>query len=263
VERRQGRGDPGPEGETQEAATPAAAAKRSPPSGATAQRTPRRIEDLPRALRPREKLRARGPRALSHAELLGELLGGAGRNELVHPAALGLLRRHGLSGLAGLSAREWSEQEELGCARAARLCAAFELGRRAFGGADRPARPHVSGPRQAFRWVKHLARAKKEHLVGLYLDAQNGLLRRETISIGSLNTTRTHPREILFPAVVHLALGFILAHNHPSGCLEPSTEDLEFTHGVRRAGELMGIELYDHLIVGRDGYTSLRERGVL
>ena len=114
-----------------------------------------------------------------------------------------------------------------------------------------------------FQRLRHLCRAKKEHLVGLYLDSQNGLLHEETVSIGSLNTTRTHPREILYPAIVHLALGFILAHNHPSGCLEPSPEDLEFTQSVQRAGALMGIELYDHLIVGRDGYTSLRERGLL
>ena len=81
--------------------------------------------------------------------------------------------------------------------------------------------------------------------------------------MGTLNTTRTHPREILHPAVVHFALGFILCHNHPSGCLEPSPEDLEFTRAVARAGELMGIELYDHLIVTRRGYTSLRERGLM
>ena len=121
----------------------------------------------------------------------------------------------------------------------------------------------LNGPRLAFRQVRHLTRAKKEHLVGLYLDAQNGLLHRETISIGSLNTTRTHPREILYPALVHLALGFILAHNHPSGCLDPSQEDIEFTRAVQRAADLMGIELYDHLIVAGEGYTSMRERGLL
>ena len=82
-------------------------------------------------------------------------------------------------------------------------------------------------------------------------------------AVGSLNTTRSHPREILYPAVQHLAAGFILAHNHPSGCLEPSPEDIEFTRAVARAGELMGIELYDHLIVTRDGFTSLRERRLM
>ena len=151
----------------------------------------------------------------------------------------------------------------MGPASAARMCAVFELGRRAYATRVQPARVEINGPSQVFRQVRSLGRARREHLVGLYLDAQNGLLRRETISIGSLNTTRTHPREILYPAVSHLALGFILAHNHPSGCPDPSAEDLEFTKFVQRAGELMGIELYDHLIVAGDGYTSFRERGLL
>jgi DNA repair protein RadC len=218
--------------------------------------------DLPRALRPREKLFARGPDALSHGELLALVIGSGTRSQPVTRVATRLMNRYGLEGLAGLGAEAWREQSGLGTASAARLCAVFELGRRAYGHVG-DERPSISGPRQAYRELARLGRAKKEHLVGLYLDAQNGLLCKETISIGSLNTTRTHPREILFPAVVHLALGFILAHNHPSGCLEPSAEDVEFTNSVRRAGELMGIELYDHLIIARGGYTSLRERGLL
>jgi len=218
--------------------------------------------DLPRALRPREKLFARGPDVLSHGELLALVLGSGTRAHPVTRIARRLVNRYGLGGLAGLSAEAWSSQSGLGPVSAARMCAVFELGRRAYG-RDDDDRPNISGPRQAYRQLAQLGRAKKEHLVGLYLDAQNGLLCKETISIGSLNTTRTHPREILFPAVVHLALGFILAHNHPSGCLEPSAEDVEFTRSVRQAGELMGIELYDHLIIARGGYTSLRERGLL
>jgi DNA repair protein RadC len=197
--------------------------------------------------------------------LLGLALGPAGRGgEPSLRIAERLLRRHGLRRLAGMAVEEWSAERGIGRASAARLCAVFELGRRAYG-RDRAGdeRPRVSRPREAWEQVRGLARAKKEHLVGLYLDAQNRLLRRETISIGSLNTTRTHPREILYPAVVHLASGFILAHNHPSGCLEPSPEDLEFTRAVQRAGDLMGIDLYDHLIVAEGGYTSLRERGAL
>jgi DNA repair protein RadC len=219
--------------------------------------------ELPRPLRPREKLLTRGPRALTQCELLSVVLGPGNRREPAREVADRLVRRHGLDGLAGLSARAWRRERGLGSAAAARLSAVFELGRRAYGREGEEQRPTVSGPRQAFRHVRHLTRVRKEHLIGLYLDAQNGLLGRETISIGSLNTTRTHPREILYPAVAHLALGFILAHNHPSGCLEPSPEDVEFTRSVRRAGELMGIELYDHLIVARAGYTSFRERGLL
>jgi len=229
--------------------------------------TPRSVElrppdTMPRALRPKEKLLAAGPEILSHAELLTLILGSI-RREAATRTANRLLRAHGLSGLAGLSASAWQAQAGLGTSLAARLCAAFELGRRAFAGDPRRRRPRLTGPRQAYRHVRQLGWAKKEHLVGLYLDAQNGLLHRETISIGSLNTTRAHPREILYPAVTHLALGFILAHNHPSGCFEPSTEDIEFTASVRRAGELLGIELYDHLIVAGSRYISLRERGLL
>ncbi len=220
-------------------------------------------DSLPRAHRPREKVLSRGARELSQVELVSLVLAVGTRREPVMRLADRLVRRHGLRGLAALSATEWRDQRGLGPASAARLCAVFELGRRAWGREAEEERPRLNGPTEAFRQVRRLARAKKEHLVGLYLDAQNGLLHRETISIGSLNTTRSHPREILYPAVRHLALGFILVHNHPSGCLEPSPEDLEFTRAVQRAAELIGIELYDHLIVARGGFTSLRERGLI
>ena len=224
--------------------------------------SPRALVDIPRALRPREKLFARGPAALSHGELLTLVLGcGTARGSAARVASR-LMRRHGLKALGVLKPREWADERGVGPASAARLSAVFELGRRAYGKDSDEERPRVTRPREVFQQVRDLARARKEHLVGLYLDAQNGLLKRETISIGTLNTTRTHPREILFPAIVHLALGFILVHNHPSGCLEPSDEDVEFTQAVQRAGQLMGIELYDHIIVARGGYTSLRERGV-
>jgi DNA repair protein RadC len=218
--------------------------------------------ERPRHLRPRGKLRRGGARALALEELLGLLLAPGAGDGAVPAGCLRLVRRLGPRRARGLSLEAWRTEAGLGPGAAARLAAAFELGRRAW---DRrvASPPRISGPREAWRRVRHLGALKKEHLVGLYLDSQNGLAHQETISIGSLNTTRTHPREILFPAVEHLALGFILAHNHPSGCLEPSAEDLEFTLAVRRAGELLGIELYDHLIVARDGYTSLRERGAL
>ena len=230
---------------------------RSWPAGAT-----RPPLDLPRALRPRERLQTLGVQVLSLRELLMLVIGSGSRSETLPGVADRLLRRHGLRRLRELGEADWRRERGLGTALAARLSAAFELGRRAWvDSVDEPAR--LNGPREAFAQVRELGRSKKEHLVGLYLDAQNGLICKETISIGTLNTTRTHPREILYPAVTHLALGFILAHNHPSGCPDPSGEDVEFTQAIRRAGEMMGIELYDHLIVTRDGYTSLRERGLL
>lgn len=204
---------------------------------------------------PKRKLLAKGARILSNSELLTVILGGnAG-------TATRLIRRYGLAGLRELPASAFRRQERVGPASAARILAVCELARRAYGSAAAE-RPRINRPADVYRQVRHLAGLKKEHLVGLYLDAQNGLIYQETISIGSLNTTRTHPREILEPALRHLALGFTLAHHHPSGCPDPSTEDIEFTKAVARAGELMGIELYDHLVVAREGFCSLRERGL-
>ncbi len=224
--------------------------------------TPRALHDIPRALRPRQKLIAHGPAVLSGSELVALLLGPGSRGESVLALADRLVRRRGLRRLAAGSARCWISEPGIGAARAARMAAAFELGRRVHA-PDRGARPVLGRPSQVWRRVRRLETARQEKLIGLYVDAQNTLIHEETISVGSLNTTRTHPREILYPAVAHLALGFILAHNHPSGSLDPSAEDVEFTRVVRRAGELMGIELYDHLVIGRGGYTSLRERGLL
>ena len=218
-------------------------------------------DERPAPLRPRAKLLRHGARRLSSAELLTLVIGGEIRR--AEQVAEQLLRAHGLRGLASLDAPGWATLAGPGPATKVRLAAALELGRRAARRRTDEGRIRLSRPLDVFRQLRRLGQAKKEHLVGLYLDSQNGLLHRETISIGTLNTTRSHPREILYPAITHLALGFILAHNHPSGCLDPSPEDIEFTRSVKRAGELMGVELYDHLIIGRAGYTSIRQRGLL
>jgi DNA repair protein RadC len=215
---------------------------------------------LPRPHRPRERAFTQGVSALGSTELLALVLGNGSAKTSAFELAGRLVRRHGLKGLRALTPRDWTREPGVGVALAARLAAAFELGRRA-GSGEGDERVRITRPREAWRLTRELGHAKKEHLLGLYLDAQNGLIHRETISIGSLNTTRTHPREILYPAIAHLALGFILVHNHPSGSLDPSDEDVAFTRGVHRAAETIGIELYDHLIVAGSGFTSLRERG--
>ncbi len=109
-------------------------------------------------------------------------------------------------------------------------------------------------------WYKGLDR---EALGVLALDNQNQPVAYQIVSIGGLNTTRTHPREIFKLLMLANASRFVLTHNHPSGCLECSPEDLEFTRSVQGAAELMGIELYDHLVLSDDGFTSLRERGLI
>jgi DNA repair protein RadC len=207
-------------------------------------------------LGPHERLRRLGVRSLSSTDLLGLVIGSP-------DIAQSLVRSRGLPALADLTPSGWRHERGIGKASAIRLSAVFELGRRMYCTHAEAARPRLTRPAEVYKQVRHIGSLKKEHLLGLYLDAQNGLAHMETVSVGSLNTTRTHPREILHPAIVHLALGFILAHNHPSGSLDPSDEDIAFSRSVQRAGEIVGIEMYDHLIVASTGFTSLRERGVL
>ncbi len=221
-----------------------------------------RVSDLPRGLQPREKLQKHGERAMSNSELMAVVLGSGTRTQNVLRIADGLLRRYGFDALPNLSLREWRTNRGIGLVKACQLKASFELGRRAFSPKD-DERPALSSPREAYAQIRDLKRARKEHLVALYLDAQNHLISRETISIGSLNTTRTHPREILQPAIAVSALGFILAHNHPSGSLTPSQDDVDFTRAIKRASEIIGIGLYDHLIVSGKGFVSLKEKGLL
>ncbi|HEV8335291.1 MAG TPA: DNA repair protein RadC [Candidatus Polarisedimenticolia bacterium] len=223
---------------------------------------PTRLQDIgPPIARPREKMLKYGPRALTNTELLAVVLGNGVEGENVLRVAEDLMRRHGAEALPGLDLQGWRRSRGVGVVKACQMTAAFELARRIL---VRPeAEFRVSSPREAYDLVRDLKRARKEHLVALYLDAQNHLILRETISIGALNTTRTHPREILQPAILHSALAFVLVHNHPSGSLEPSRDDLDFTRSIARAGELIGVGLTDHLIVSPRGFVSLKERGVL
>jgi DNA repair protein RadC len=221
-----------------------------------------RVSDLPRGLQPREKMQKLGERALSNSELLSIALGSGTRARNVMKMADAVVRKYGFDALPNLPLEEWRANKGIGLVKACQLKAAFEMGRRAFAPKD-DERPSMSSPRQAYAQVKDLRRARKEHLVALYLDAQNHLITRETISIGSLNTTRTHPREILQPAIACSALNFILVHNHPSGSLTPSQDDIDFTRAIQRATEIIGIGLYDHLIVSSNGFVSLKEKGLL
>jgi DNA repair protein RadC len=233
-----------------------------PPSTDEPIRRQRRLRELPPSvLRPRDKLQRFGVKGMNHAELLAVLLGSGTKDRNVIKIAEDLIAKYGGTGLHQLSLEEWTSNHGIGRVKGAQMLAVFELGRRLL--APPADEPRVSSPADAYALVRDLRALRKEHLVALYLDAQNRLIARDTVSIGSLNTTRTHPREVLQPAIVHSALAFILVHNHPSGSLDPSRDDVEFTRTMARAGELMGISLYDHLIVSRRGFVSMKERGLL
>jgi DNA repair protein RadC len=213
-----------------------------------------------RSLRPREKLRARGPSALADAELLALVLGSgtAGRSAL----RIGRPRaRRSPDELGAWSSARWLLVPGVGPAHAAALVAAFELGRRAAEGA--PGGAAIRSPEDVLAQVRDLARARKEHFVVLLLNARHEMQCREVVSIGSLNASIVHPREVFQPAIMHSAAAVVLVHNHPSGDPEPSEEDLNITRRLVQVGEVVGIAVLDHVIVAMRGLVSLRARQLL
>ena len=148
----------------------------------------------------------------------------------------------------------------IGSAKASVLIAAFELSHRLMD-LDNGSVPRVEKPQDALVHVQEIRGRKKEHFVALYLDARNRIVHREFVSIGSLNTTVVHPREVFVPAIQHTCASVILCHNHPSGDCEPSPEDVELTRRLISAGELLGIEVLDNLVVSDKNYLSMKESG--
>jgi DNA repair protein RadC len=212
------------------------------------------------SIRPREKLRSRGPASLTDAELLALILGSgtAGRSALRIGRALARRAPHEL---AAWPAMRWLMVPGVGWARAAALTAAFELGRRA---AERPSRvSSIRGPEDVRAEVRDLVRARREYFVVLLLNARHELQVRETVSIGSLNASIVHPREVFLPAILHSAASVVLVHNHPSGDPEPSEEDLAITRRLVEVGELVGIGVLDHVIVATRGTVSFRSRQLI
>jgi DNA repair protein RadC len=209
----------------------------------------------------RERLLAAGPDDLDDAQLLALVLGTGGLGKPVEQFARQLLlTAGGLESLAACGAEQLAQIPGLGTARAASIAAAFALGRRVSGQVTDP-RPTVHGTEDALRQVHGLAELRREQVVGLYLDTRLRLVAKELLAVGSINAAHLEPRDVLEPALRALATSFVLIHNHPSGDPEPSIEDRQLTERVRRAAELMGLTLQDHLIVARHGYVSLRARG--
>jgi DNA repair protein RadC len=233
-----------------------ASALQAPEAGEAAPATPREV----RALRPREKLRLRGAGVLADAELYALVLGSGVAGRSAQSMGRALARRRAAD-LAEWPFTRWLAVAGVGPARAAALCAVFEIGRRA---AECPpgGRP-IRGPEDVLEHVRDLVRARREHFVVLLLNARHEMQRREVVSIGSLNASIVHPREVFLVAILHSAASVVLVHNHPSGDPEPSEEDLSITRRLVEVGELVGIGVLDHVIVGARGLVSFRARQLL
>jgi DNA repair protein RadC len=219
---------------------------------------------LPPELSPRERLLGSGPEPLSNAELLA-LVAGRGADEA---ASLGLATRllaasGGLAGLRRASRHDLLETPGMGVAKSCAVLAAIELGKR-LAVARGPERPVVGSPRDAEALLRgRLADLDREHFVCVLLDTKNRVISSPTVSIGTLSASLVHPREAFKPALRASAANVLFAHNHPSGDVAPSAEDRTVTRRLRDAGELLGVEVLDHVILGDGGMFSFKENGML
>jgi DNA repair protein RadC len=220
----------------------------------------KRIKELPKVERPREKLINYGPEKLSNSELLAIILRSGTKEENVVELANKILKRFSADELPNLTFNDLKDYPGLGPAKACEIIACFELGKRLL--KDKKSEIYLK-PQDVWEELKDLREHKKEHFVIFYLDSRNQEIKREIISVGSLNANLVHPREVFEPAVRNLAAQIILAHNHPSGDPEPSEDDLEITKRLVESGKILGIEVIDHIIITKTGFMSFKEKGLI
>jgi len=221
------------------------------------------IHDLPVSERPRERLQKFGAEALSAQEILALILGRGIAGESVMVTAQRLLSQFGsLKGITSASLEELAQIKGIGVAKASQIKAAFELTNRLESYFDRGDKPLVKTPEEVVGLVQgRLKGKKKEYFLALLLDTRNQLIRVAEISIGSLDSSIVHPREVFKEAISASAASVIFVHNHPSGDPEASEDDIRLTKRLTEVGEIMGIDVLDHIIIGGKKYLSLKREG--
>ncbi len=222
------------------------------------------ITDWPIDDRPREKLQLRGAAALSDAELLAIFL----RTGIAGKSAVDLARDvlKGAGGLKPLLEQDqatFCRAKGLGSAKYAQLQATLELGRR-YLSEELKCGESITDPAQVIQFLQaHLAGHQVEMFAVLFLDSQHRMIAYETLFEGTVDCTAVYPREVVKRGLAHNAAAVVLAHNHPSGCPEPSQEDIQLTHQLREALGLVGIRVLDHVVIGHDEAVAFSARGML
>ncbi len=219
-----------------------------------------KIKDLPKIDRPREKLEKYGPERLSDSELLAILLRTGSEGINVVELSGKILRKFSGAGLAKAAVKELKNTFGLGSAKACEIVACYELGRRHL---QNKQSVMLLSPKDVWSELRDIRDHKKEHFVIFFLDSRNQEIKREIVSVGSLNANLIHPREVFEPAVRHLAAQVIIAHNHPAGDPSPSQEDSDITKQLVDAGKLLGIEIKDHVIVSKSNFFSFAEHKLI
>lgn len=226
----------------------------------------RSIKNWPADERPREKLLASGAEKLTDAELLALIIrtGDSASQQSAVDLARSLLSRFGsLRQLSAASIGELCQQSGIGPAKAAEIQALFQIARRFSDTRLRPGQVYRSSQDAFQHFHERLCDYRKELFFALLLDTKNRLIREVQISEGSLSASIVHPREVFAPVLRESAAAVLFVHNHPSGDPTPSREDIDITNRLKQVGDLMGVRVLDHIIVGNGDYVSLADRGML
>lgn len=222
-----------------------------------------KIKKLPIEERPREKLIKYGSKTLTNSELLAIILRTGNKKENVLNLSNKLFEKYNLKSLSRVKITSLKNQLGIGDAKACQIMACFELGRRLSAFNDNQ-KPFIKTAKDIAKlFIPDMGSLEKEHFKGIYLDSRKRMIKQEIIFIGSLNESVIHPREIFKIALDENAAAIILLHNHPSGDPNPSSFDIQITQELMKAGNLLGIEVLDHIIIGGKKYFSLREKGLV
>ncbi len=225
---------------------------------------PTMIKELPEDDRPREKLKNFGAESLGNSELLAIILGGGLQGVSALTLANRLIKEHGsLRNIAGLSFKELTANKGIGTAKAAQILASCEISRR-INLPSELEKVELGRPETVARFLMERYSRKDREIFGVIaLDTKNRYLKTVEISVGSLNASLVHPREVFRNALKESAASLLLFHNHPSGDPSPSSEDRNLTKKLSEAGKLMGIEVLDHIVLGDGRFISFRQEGLI
>lgn len=216
------------------------------------------IKTIPQFDRPREKMEQKGAKALSNLELLAVLLGNGIKGKDVFEVAKDILRL-AQDNFDNISLEKLKDIEGIGLAKACQIMAAIEFSKR-FLIKDGIKIKNVD---DVIKLTEELKDKKQEYFLSLTLDGASNLIQKRTVFIGTLNHSLVHPREVFADAISDRAAGIIFVHNHPSGNTEPSKEDIAITQRLVEVGKIVGIEVIDHIIIGKNGYFSFQAEGML
>lgn len=215
------------------------------------------FHDLPNDEKPREKLSTLGPKALTIAELLATVLSVGTKKEDVLAMSSRIIKEYGEKSILSVTDPEvLSRDLDIPIVKAMQIVACAELGRRFYQKNDASA-PIIRTASDVFEYVKDMRQLSKEHLRGIYLNSHYKVVHDEIISIGTVDTSIIHPREVFRPALEYATVAVILVHNHPSGTTTPSDADITITKQLVEAGKLIGIDLVDHVIVTKHSFASI------